>query len=102
MLAKYSTAFIIMPGGLGTLDELTEILTLIQTLKIRPFPVVLFDSEYWKGFLDWLRNTVLARGFISEEDLSLLRVCDGIEAVIEVVQRWYWKQEIVGKKALAK
>jgi len=55
-----------MPGGLGTLDELTEILTLMQTHKIRPFPVVLFNSNYWKGFLDWLNISVLAGGFISE------------------------------------
>jgi len=100
MLVKYATAFIIMPGGLGTLDEVTEILTLMQTHKIRPFPVVLFNSEYWEGFLDWLRSSVLARGFIYEEDFSLLRVCDEPDEVIETVQRWYMKQEVVGKKAL--
>ncbi|MDD5082720.1 MAG: TIGR00730 family Rossman fold protein, partial [Dehalococcoidales bacterium] len=55
MLVKYATAFIVMPGGLGTLDELTEILVLIQTHKVRPFPVILFDSGFWKGFLDWLQ-----------------------------------------------
>ncbi len=100
MLVKYATAFIIMPGGLGTLDELTEILTLMQTHKIKPFPVVLFNSEYWKGFLDWLRSSVLARKFISEEDLKLLRVCDEPDTVIEIVQRWYRKQEVTGRKAL--
>jgi len=100
MLVKYATAFIIMPGGLGTLDEVTEILTLMQTHKIRPFPVVLFNSGYWEGFLDWLRSSVLARGFIYEEDFSLLRVCDEPDEVIETVQRWYMKQEVVGKKAL--
>src|SRR4030043_995011 len=72
MLVKYAVAFVIMPGGLGTLDELTEILTLMQTHKIRPFPVVLFDSKYWKGFLDWMQKDVLGKGFISEEDLDLL------------------------------
>ncbi len=56
MLVKYSTAFVIIPGGMGTLDELTEVLTLIQTRKIKPFPVILFNSEYWKGFLEWLQN----------------------------------------------
>jgi len=66
MLVKYAIAFVIMPGGLGTLDELTEVLTLMQTHKIRPLPVILFNGEYWKGFLDWLRQTVLARNFISE------------------------------------
>ncbi|MFC1978051.1 TIGR00730 family Rossman fold protein [Chloroflexota bacterium] len=102
MLVKYATAFVIIPGGLGTLDELTEILTLMQTMTIRPFPVVLFDSEYWKGFLDWLKSSVLARKFISEEDFSLLRVCDQPEEVIKVVQNWYTKQQVSGKEALSK
>ena len=102
MLVKYATAFIIMPGGLGTLDELTEVLTLIQTRKIKPFPVVLFDSTYWKGFLDWLRGTVIAKDLVSEGDFNLLRICDETDAVIDIVQEWYIKQEIVGKKAVAK
>jgi len=102
MLVKYATAFIIMPGGAGTLDELTEVLTLMQIHKIKPFPVILFDSSYWKGFLDWLQSSVLARGFISEEDLDLLRLCDEPDAVIETVQRWYAKREVVGRKALVR
>jgi len=102
MLVKYATAFVIMPGGLGTLDELTEVLTLMQTHKIKPFPVVLYNSEFWKGFLDWLQSSVLAREFISEEDLNLLRVCDEPNALIEIVQKWYIKQEIVGRKAVVK
>jgi uncharacterized protein (TIGR00730 family) len=102
MLVKYATAFIIMPGGLGTLDELTEILTLIQTQKIRPFPVILFGERYWKGFLDWLKKYTLAEGYISEEDLTLLRVSDQVQEVIETVQRWYIRQEIVGRQALVK
>jgi uncharacterized protein (TIGR00730 family) len=101
MLVKYATAFIIMPGGLGTLDELTEVLALIQTHKIKPFPVVLFNMGYWKGFLDWLQKSVCARGFISDEDLSLLRVCDKPEAVIEVVKKWYKKRQVIGTKAIA-
>jgi len=100
MLVKYAIAFIIMPGGLGTVDELTEVLTLMQTLKIKPFPVVLFNSEYWQGFLNWLQSSVLARGFISENDLDLLRVCDHPDEVIEGVQRWYMKREVVGRKAV--
>ena len=102
MLVKYATAFIIMPGGLGTLDELTEVLTLIQTHKIRPFPVLLFDGQYWRGFLDWLKVSVLARGFVSENDLDLLRVCGHVDEVVEAVQKWHVKQEIVGQKALPK
>ncbi len=102
MLVKYATAFIIMPGGLGTIDEVSEVLTLMQTHKIRPFPVILFSSEYWKGFLDWLQGSALARGFISEDDLKLLRVCDATDEAVEVVQRWYLKQEISGRDALPK
>ena len=102
MLVKYATAFIIMPGGLGTLDELTEVLTLIQTGKSRPFPVILCNSEYWKGFLDWLHSTVLAAAYISEEDFNLLRVCDDSDTVIETVQRWYVGQEVVGRKAVTR
>lgn len=102
LLVKYATAFIIMPGGLGTLDEVTEVLTLIQTHKIKPFPVILFNSNYWAGFLEWLRTDTLANGYISEEDLHLLRVCDETEEVIEAVQTWYLKQEITGRQALSR
>jgi uncharacterized protein (TIGR00730 family) len=102
MLVKYAIAFVAMPGGLGTLDELTEVLTLIQTHKIKPFPVIIFDSQYWKGFIDWLESTVLAKGCISQEDLDLLIVCDQPEEVIEAVQKWHTKHEMVGKRALPK
>ena len=101
MLVKYATAFVILPGGLGTLDELTEVLTLIQTKKIKPFPVILFSSEYWKGFLEWLKNSVLARSLISIEDLNLLRICNEPDEVIETVQKWYFKHKIVGRKAVS-
>ena len=102
MLVKYAAAFVIMPGGLGTLDEVTELLTLMQTHKIKPFPVVLFDGQYWEGFLDWLRSSALAKGYISEEDLDLLRVSDDPGEVIEAVQKWYQKKEIIGRKALVR
>jgi uncharacterized protein (TIGR00730 family) len=102
MLVKYATAFIAMPGGLGTLDELTEVLTLIQTLKIKPFPVVLFDSEYWEDLLHWLRNSMLKREYISAEDLNLLRVCDEPGEAVDIVQSWYTKQEVTGKGVLLK
>ena len=101
MLVKYATAFVIMPGGLGTLDELTEVLTLMQTRKIRPFPVILFDSEYWGGFLEWLTKPVMNGGYISEEDFRLLRVCDDPGEVVETVQKWYAEQTVVGRKAIA-
>ncbi len=100
MLVKYATAFIIMPGGLGTLDELTEVLTLIQTEKIKPFPVILFSGQYWQGLLDWLRGTVIAHGAISEDDFELLRVFDSPEEVCNAVDNWYKKHEVTGKRAL--
>ncbi|MFC2034639.1 TIGR00730 family Rossman fold protein [Chloroflexota bacterium] len=96
MLVKYATAFITIPGGLGTLDELTEVLSLIQTSKIKPFPVILFDSGYWKGFLDWLQSSALIKRFISKEDFKLLRVCDHPDEIVEIIQSWYTKQEIIG------
>ena len=100
MLVKYATAFVIMPGGMGTLDELTEVLTLIQTQKIKPFPVILFSSEFWCGFLDWMKDTVLAKGFFSEDEFDLLLVLDKPEDVVNAVKTWYDHQEVVGKKAL--
>ena len=100
MLVKYACAFVIMPGGLGTLDELTEVLTLIQTNKIKPFPVILFNSSFWRGLLDWLQNTVLAPGYISESDLQLLRISDQPEDVQDIVSSWYLRQAIVGRRAI--
>lgn len=102
MLVKYALAFVIIPGGLGTLDELTEILTLMQTHKIKPFPVVLFNSEFWNGFLDWLRSSVLFRQYVSEKDFDLLRVLDDPDEVVEAIRRWYVGHEVIGKKALRK
>ena len=100
MLAKYATAFIAMPGGLGTLDELTEILCLIQTHKMRPFPVILFGSKYWTGFLEWMRTSTLAGGFIAEEDLGLLVLCDDIQHVVDTVHEWYERQELSARNIM--
>jgi uncharacterized protein (TIGR00730 family) len=100
MLVKYATAFVIMPGGMGTMDELTEVLTLMQTKKIMPFPIILFDSQYWQGFIDWLRTVVMQQQMISEEDFNLLRVSDKPSEVARMVQNWYFKREIIGEKAL--
>jgi len=100
MLVKYATAFVIMPGGLGTLDELTEVLTLIQTEKIKPFPVLMLSSKYWGGLLDWIKNTMLGHGNISPEDFELLRVFDSPADVADAVVKWYTRQEITGQKAL--
>jgi len=85
MFVKYSLGFIIFPGGFGTFDELFEALTLIQTKKIRDFPVVLFGTKYWTGLLDWMREVVLPGGKISEHDLRLFHVTDSPEEVVEIV-----------------
>jgi uncharacterized protein (TIGR00730 family) len=100
MLVKYSTAFVIIPGGIGTLDELTEVLTLIQTKKMKPFPVILFNSAYWKGLLDWLQNETLKNGYVTEEDLKLLRVSDDPKEIVEIIRSWYLRQVIIGRKAI--
>jgi uncharacterized protein (TIGR00730 family) len=92
MFVKYSCAFVIFPGGYGTLDELFEALTLIQTHKIKNFPVVLFGTSYWKGLLDWIGSTALAHGMINEVDLKMLFVTD---SPAEAVERVLASQELV-------
>jgi uncharacterized protein (TIGR00730 family) len=87
MFVKYSNAFIIFPGGFGTLDELFESLTLIQTRKIRNFPVVLYGSSYWSGMIDWIRSTVLSKANIAEEDLKLLHLTDSPAEIAEIISR---------------
>ena len=87
MFVKYSLAFVIFPGGFGTFDELFEALTLIQTKKIRNFPIVLVGHKYWSGMLDWLRAEVLAGGKISEHDLEMFHVTDSPAEVVEIVVR---------------
>jgi uncharacterized protein (TIGR00730 family) len=89
MLVKYATAFVLMPGGFGTLDELFETITLIHTHKIRPFPVYLMCGDYWQGLLDWLRDQTAARGYIEPLDLNLLEVVDDPEEVVSRIERWY-------------
>jgi uncharacterized protein (TIGR00730 family) len=85
MFVKYAQAFICLPGGFGTLDELFEALTLVQTKKVTKFPVVLFGSDYWGGLHDWVRNTVLREGKIGEKDAALLHVTDDIDDAVEIV-----------------
>jgi uncharacterized protein (TIGR00730 family) len=92
MFVKYSDGFVIFPGGFGTLDELFESLTLVQTQKIHRFPIVLYDSIYWKGLLDWIRETQLAEGMISAEDLNLLVVTDSIEEAKTILVDCYNRQ----------
>ena len=83
MFVRYAQAFVVFPGGLGTIDELFEALTLIQTKKIQQFPVYLFDKSYWNGLINWMRDSVLARGNISPEDLDLFVVTDDIDEIVK-------------------
>ena len=85
MFVKYSDGFVVMPGGMGTLDELFEALTLVQTQKISSFPIVLVDSGYWGGLLEWLRTSMIERGMISTSDPDLLHVVDDAEAAVDYV-----------------
>jgi uncharacterized protein (TIGR00730 family) len=86
MFVKYSIAFVILPGGFGTLDELFEAITLIQTRKIKPFPVILVGKEYWRGLLDWVGDTLLREKMIGVEDLDILKTVDTPEEVLHWVQ----------------
>lgn len=95
MFVRYAQAFVVMPGGFGTLDELFESLTLIQTEKIKFFPVYLVGSEYWKGLIDWIKDTVLAHGNIKEKDLELIRMCDDPEEIALGIEKHYRKSKSI-------
>ncbi|MEM9076012.1 MAG: TIGR00730 family Rossman fold protein [Bacteroidota bacterium] len=89
MFVKYSQGFVVMPGGFGTLDELFESITLIQTNKIQKFPIVLVGSNFWGGLMDWIKNTMLEEGNISPGDLDLVKLVDSAEEVVEVIDNFY-------------
>ncbi len=87
MFVKYAQGFVVLPGGFGTMDELFEAMTLVQTQKVTAFPIVLVDSGYWGGLLQWMRDTMVGEGKASEQDLQLLQVVDDVEEAIEVIRR---------------
>ncbi len=88
MFVKYAMAYVVMPGGFGTLDELFEALTLLQTKRIKAFPVILMGSEYWKGLIDWLKKTMLRNNKISAADLELFQVIDDPEEAVKHIQKY--------------
>ncbi|OQX75679.1 MAG: Rossman fold protein, TIGR00730 family [Bacteroidetes bacterium 4484_276] len=94
MFMKYSQGYIILPGGFGTLDEMFEAITLIQTHKMVRFPVVLVKSSYWSGLMDWVREQVLAEGMISEEDMKMFRIVDTPEEAVGHIEKFYKKYDI--------
>ena len=89
MFVRLASAYVIMPGGFGTLDELTECLTLVQTGKSRRIPIILVGGTFWQGFLDWLEDKVASEGMIGENDIGLMRVIDDPDAVVEAIFTFY-------------
>ena len=99
MFVKYACGFVAIPGGFGTLDEIFEALTLIQTRKTSAFPVVLFGSSFWGGLIEWLREEPLPRRMISSNDLALFSVTDDIEEVVEIMRLRYGRNQTPGHEA---
>ena len=93
MFVKFSKAFVVLPGGVGTLDELFEAVTLVQTEKIKKIPIILVNINYWTGLLDWLKNTLLAQGMINEENLSLIQLVETKEEVLGLLDKFYPKEQ---------
>jgi len=91
MFMKYAQGFVVLPGGFGTLDEMFEALTLIQTLKIGKFPIVLVGKEYWSGMLDWIKNTLIMEGNVSPDDLYLFTVVDTSDEAVKQIVDFYSK-----------
>jgi uncharacterized protein (TIGR00730 family) len=87
MFVKYAQAFVVFPGGYGTLDELFEALTLVQTRKVTSFPVILFRSSYWNGLLAWARETLVSAGTIGEHDLDLVHVTDDVDEIVDLIEQ---------------
>ncbi len=87
MFVKYAQAFVVFPGGFGTLDELFESLTLVQTRKVTSFPVILYNSAYWSGLISWMRETIVPAGTIAASDIDILHVTDDIEEIVSLIER---------------
>ena len=87
MFIKYAAAYVIMPGGFGTLDELFEVMTLVQTQRIRPFPIIMVGTDYWGGLLDWIRNQLLSQHLISPDDMDIIQVLDEPEEIVDAVRK---------------
>jgi uncharacterized protein (TIGR00730 family) len=92
MFVKFAAAYVVMPGGFGTLDELFEALTLVQTGKIAPIPIILVGSAFWAGMADWVRNTLIVEGMVSPEDINLIHIIDKPEDVVEAIFSHYEKR----------
>lgn len=89
MFVKYASAFVVLPGGFGTMDEFFESITLIQTQRIEPFPVILIGKEYWKGLISWMKDTMLKERLVSKQDLALYKVTDNPDDVLRIIKKFY-------------
>jgi len=92
MFVKYAQGFVVLPGGIGTLDELFEAFTLIQTEKILRFPIILVGSDYWRGLIDWIKDTLLNEKYISASDLDLIEIVDTVDEVIDALSNFHKKE----------
>ena len=88
MFLKYGMAYVVMPGGFGTLDEFFEAITLVQTKKIKPFPIILVDSSYWSGLLEWIKINLLSQQKISEEDMDIFKVMDDPKEIVDYIKKF--------------
>ena len=99
MFVKYASAYVVLPGGFGTLDELAEILTLVQTGKTRRIPIILVGSDFWSGLLDWFQDTLVAQGAIDADDIGLMRVCDDPEDIVKAIFEHYESRSLEPSEA---
>ena len=88
MFLKYGMAYVVMPGGIGTLDEFFEAITLVQTKKMKPFPIILVDSSYWGGLLEWMKTNLLGQQKISEEDMDIFKVMDDPKEIVDYIKKF--------------
>ena len=98
MFIKYARAYVIFPGGYGTLDEFSEAITLVQTKRIERFPIILVEKKYWQGLIDWFKETLIPRGYIQPEDLNIFYVVDEPEQVVQIIKKFYQNQTSEGKR----
>jgi uncharacterized protein (TIGR00730 family) len=91
MFAKYAKAVMVFPGGFGTLDEFAEFITLIQTEKVIPFPIIVFGKSYWKGLIDWMRNSMLKSKLISKDNINIFKMTDSVDEAVKIIKDFYSK-----------
>ena len=96
---KYADAFVLFPGGFGTMDEMSEVLTLMQTQKIRRIPLILVGSSFWKGLLDWFQDQMVSKGLINQADMELMQILDEPDEIVQAIHDFYAAREIAMTEA---